>query len=351
MAATRTMTLALTLCHVILICLLQDTALADRTLQLNEAVEDPSSTSASAENVGDQPNEKRHWSQFRSWGKRSQDDDALSKRWKEMSVWGKREADLLSNHQDMDYLYPGIVWEGSQMSGANPELDKKWKQMSVWGKRNVDPELEKRWKQMAVWGKRSSDPELEKKWKEMAVWGKRDFYPELDKKWKEMSVWGKRDFDPELEKKWKEMSVWGKRDFDPELEKKWKEMAVWGKRNFNPELEKKWKEMSVWGKRDFDPELEKKWKQMSVWGKRGVDNNGKQTIRHTRKWRWANLGAKRPSWSSTGFSSWGKRSEDLDLHDVKEYLQKTLPVSELEETPQEAGELKSQDQGTPLSKT
>jgi hypothetical protein len=320
----------------------------------------------------DDSNPEKRWKDMSVWGKRSDGD--IDKKWKQISSWGKRSEDDETDGLSADKKWKQMPVWGKR--GVVEPLDKRWKQMSVWGKRSGDETIDKRWKNMLVWGKRSGDQDVSKRWKNMAVWGKKSGDLDLIKRWKDMSVWGKRSSDldlakrwknmpswgkrsdGQLDKKWKQMPVWGKRAAsdagdDGSIEKRWKDMSVWGKRSVEPQEEKRWKQMSVWGKRNSldnsenmqEDNIDKKWKQMSVWGKRsGVDysaftagdedsqedapevakrywtkpNAGKRRpYNASRNWE---MWAKRPNWSQTGFTSWGKRSEDTDMAHFKELL-------------------------------
>ncbi|CAG5130128.1 unnamed protein product, partial [Candidula unifasciata] len=313
----------------------------------------------------------KRWKEMPVWGKRDGADK--TKKWKEMTVWGKRnDIEGIKKWKEMatwgkrNEIDNKKKWKEMTVWGKRDFIDnlKKWKEMSVWGKRN-DIDNTKKWKEMSVWGKRN-DVDNIKKWKEMSVWGKRNDVDNI-KKWKEMSVWGKRN-DVDNIQKWKEMSVWGKRNYLDNT-KPWKEMSVWGKRNWDmnrsemnlwrqneqARLGKKWKSLSAWGKRDSmtdsdtdisslgnrdrdhigfvnnvstrDPSegtnLDKKWREMTVWGKRSIQSPEARlptqlplwrTLRRVRNWRDMDVWGKRPSWSKTGFTSWGKRSADFDMN-------------------------------------
>ena len=146
----------------------------------------------------------------------------------------------------------------------------------------------------------------------MGSWGKRNYYDFGKKRWANMGSWGKRTGTELGDKRWANMSSWGKR---------WANMSSWGKRSSD---DKKWANMSSWGKRRNSEEDTaekatpvKKWTNASFWGKRGVKPPEmlfkKWVRRPLRRSSWG-LWGKRPSWSQVGFSSWGKRSDDLDLH-------------------------------------
>lgn len=220
--------------------------------------------------------------------------DSESKRWHRLTTWGKR------SYEARDMSSKDSPFRGSR----------KWPNFSSWGKRKDEStfslDTDKQMNEASAPSKRQRD--TGEKWRAIAVWGKRE--PGNSRKaWKSLAAWGKRDSDIASDKKWKGMSVWGKRE-GRDLGEIRTDLPDWNKHK-NESLSKKWKEMATWGKRNGKPFNVKKWDELGLWGKR--------TFRHIRNWRDMDMWMKRPSWTKTGFASWGKRSADLTYNVLEDY--------------------------------